>query len=241
MSTPSSPNPDSFKEEQPTFFNVGLQFYWYEWEESKRPEAHALYWGQLCGSMHRLVFVREEFNSLSEIDDIKLVIERLNYHMENYLVRVYELRERAVKLLQSYAKKDVDKSLRSNKNRQSEINDLKSKRNRESTVNGLLPDRLDISKKYLELLALIDNDIDLRNQNTHDSFLILGYSDGYNMFDPIDAIQVDFSPSSPEYCNFVEKLKKAIDEVIEKYNTKIHEICRITEFLLQKTAPNRPG
>lgn len=46
---------------------VGLRFYWYEFEQV---EDHGKYWGQLCGSMHRLVFVREEFNAISEISDI---------------------------------------------------------------------------------------------------------------------------------------------------------------------------
>jgi hypothetical protein len=79
---------------------IGLQFFWYE---SKPGEEHAQHWAQLCGSMHRLVFVREELEAVNSTRDIDQALERLAYHMENYLVRIYELRERAVKLLAAFS------------------------------------------------------------------------------------------------------------------------------------------
>src|SRR6266536_3444006 len=72
-----------------------LEFYWYE---TKPGEEAGDAWGQLAGAAHRLLFVCEELEACTSGPKIELVLERLGYHMENYLGRVYELRERAVAL-----------------------------------------------------------------------------------------------------------------------------------------------
>jgi hypothetical protein len=72
-----------------------LNFYWYETKPGEEAEAA---WGQLAGAAHRLLFVCEELEACRSGARIELVLGRLEYHMENYLVRVYELRERAVAL-----------------------------------------------------------------------------------------------------------------------------------------------
>jgi hypothetical protein len=72
-----------------------LEFYWYE---TKPGEEAGTAWGQLAGASHRLLFVCQEMESSNSDAIIEHALERLEYHMENYLVRVYELRERAVAL-----------------------------------------------------------------------------------------------------------------------------------------------
>ena len=70
-----------------------LEFYWYE---TKLGEEAGAAWGQLAVAADRLNFVCEELAACASEAKIELVLGRLGYHMENYLVRVYELRERAV-------------------------------------------------------------------------------------------------------------------------------------------------
>ncbi len=72
-----------------------LEFYYYE----TKPGVEAgTAWGQLAGASHRLHFVCREMESCPSDATVEHALERLEYHMENYLVRIYELRERAVAL-----------------------------------------------------------------------------------------------------------------------------------------------
>lgn len=206
------------EEESFNTFPVELRFYWYEFEQA---EEHGKYWGQLCASMHRLVFVREEFNTINEITDINVALQRLSYHMENYLIRIYELRERAAKLIKAYAGKG-------------DIGKLKGRKTRKEEVTKVLPSNPDVAEQYLNLLSILDGDIELRNQNTHNTFLSLGYSNGHDIFDPHDLLNIDFRPQSSEYDEFVEKLKEAVHQTVHCYEEKINQVIRLTEGLLKQ-------
>jgi hypothetical protein len=72
-----------------------LEFYWYE---SKSSEEAGTAWGQLAGASHRLHFVCEEIETCASGATVERALERLEYHMENYLVRVYELRSEPCRL-----------------------------------------------------------------------------------------------------------------------------------------------
>ena len=154
-------------------FSPGLWFYWLE---RKPGEEHGWDWGQLCGSMHRLIFISEEFEAIRKIRDTDLALQRLVYHMENYLIRVYELRERVVKLFVTYTGYKGKEHL------------LKGKRTRINTIRKLTNVDQVVSDTYLELLTLMDDDIDLRNRNTHDTYLSLGLVTQHDIHDPHDAL-----------------------------------------------------
>lgn len=131
----------------------GLHFYWYE---RKAGEEHPWSWGQLCGSMHRLAFVADELARNVRISDMELALARLAYNMENYLSRIYELRERAARLLIVSAGRCV-----TGKNGQRILKDVKGKRERRVAVRWLSIDQ-QVQTTYLQLLSLIDDDIHLR-------------------------------------------------------------------------------
>ena len=48
--------------------------------------------------MHRFQYVCDEIGAVTGNADMNDLLGRLEYHVENYLVRTYELRERAVLL-----------------------------------------------------------------------------------------------------------------------------------------------
>ena len=170
--------------------------------------------------MHRLVFVREQFNTINEVSDISEALHSLEYHMENYLMRIYELRERAAKLLKAFSGKG-------------HIGNLKGKETRKDEVERILPNNPEISSQYLDLLLILDEDIALRNENTHNTFLSLGYSNGYDIYDPHDVL-VELQSQSSEYNEFVQQLKEAIDKTIHCYENKINQIIELTEGLLEE-------
>ncbi len=205
------------EEDSKNSFSRGLWFYWYE---RRAGEEHRWYWAQLCGSMHRLMFVSEEFAVIKRMRDTDLALQRLAYHMENYLIRVYELRERVVKLFATFAGYKGKMSL------------LKGKGTRRDTVRKITTVDQRVSDTYLDLLSLIDDDIDLRNQNTHDTFLSLGVATEHNIHDPHDAL-LDVQHQHPEmYDDFRRRIKQEIGKTVKRYNQKIRQINRLTMKVL---------
>jgi hypothetical protein len=197
---------------------TGLRFFWYE---NKPGEEHAQHWAQLCASIHRLVFIREELEVVNNIRDMNQALERLAYHMENYLVRIYELRERVAKLLATFS------GYRGN------IGQLKWRETRQEALSRLLHIGPKITDQYLRLLSILDDDIDLRNQNTHDTFLGLGFSTGYDIFDPHDVL-VDLQDQVQAHKDFKKRLRKEIGQAVRRYDMKIDEIIHLTRGLLEE-------
>ncbi len=150
-----------------------LEFYWYE---TNPGEEAGTAWGQLAGASHRLHFVCQEMESCPSDAIIEHGLERLEYHMENYLVRVYELRERAVALATA-----LDGS--------AEVaRQLKSARNRDSALRALKERGAAFTGEVERLLSELDADIALRNQHTHDKFLSVGIWTENDIYDPADAL-----------------------------------------------------
>jgi len=196
---------------------VGLHSYWYE---PKTGDEHARSWGQLCGSMDRLVLVREELDAVLKLTEINVALERLAYHMENYLVRIYELRERAAKLVATCGAHEGG------------IGPLKRRDQRQRAVAELAISQ-PAKDRYLYLLSDLDDDIALRNQNTHDTFLSLGYSTGHDIYDPHDAL-LDVQAGDPRTLEtFRQALRDEIDRTVQRYSANIDKITEATRQLLE--------
>jgi hypothetical protein len=199
-----------------------LQFYWYE---SYPSEKVSQYWGQLAGSTHRLAFLRDELDSVCKEEDIDLALSRLQYHTENYLSRVYELRDRVFSLVSAVTKSgETVKALRYRKKRSNALRSLQAK------ANGIV--------QPLEcLLKLLDEDIGLRNFHTHDTFLNLGCYmdyDGFgDIFDPHDVL-IDLKADPQAYKRFEEFLWKEISSLVERYQVKINTVIETTITLLKE-------
>jgi len=177
--------------------------------------------------MHRLGFVREELQAVLEIQDIDLALQRLAYHMENYLVRIYELRERAAKLLKAATgfKGDIG-SLKKR--------DDKKGDGREKVVRGLSSIDQAAGDLYLQLLDDLDEDICLRNKNTHCTFLSLGFCTGDDVYDPHDALLDLESQDSAALDSFKERLREEVENTVRRYDDKIQDIVGLTHGLLEQ-------
>jgi hypothetical protein len=132
--------------------------------------------GQLAGAAHRLLFVREELEACTSDPNIETVLMRLEYHMENYLVRIYELRERTVSLA-AVIIGDVQIARL-----------LKSKRQRSTALRMIQNYGSALSQSLETLLARLDSDIALRNRHTHDTFLSIVICVDNDIYDPADAL-----------------------------------------------------
>jgi hypothetical protein len=207
---------------QPTPTPQCLQFYWYETDPNTKT---AEYWGQLVGSTHRLRFITEQLESLHNEQDLNTVLNYLEYHIENYLIRIYELRERLFSLVTAITGDEKT------------VNKLRHLDKRSDALIALRAKDEKIIQLLEQLLISLDEDVQLRNFHTHNIFLKLGFWDDYDIYDPHD-ILVDMQSDPETKSRFEINLWQAIRRAIECYQTKIDKIIQVAITLLKEAENN---
>jgi hypothetical protein len=203
---------DTFSERTP-----GLQFVY--WETNAGEEA-GTWWGQLAGSTHRLRVVADQLETLASKRNIDLALTELAYHLENYFVRIYELRERALGFLIAVTKDSKNvKALKSHDGRQKAIIIL------QEHVPTLLP-------PLEALLMLLDEEINIRNTHTHEQFLNVVLDTGYDIFDPQDAL-LDLQKNATARKRLERFLRKEMRRIAQVYGDKVRAINETTWNFLQ--------
>ena len=199
----------------------GLQFYWYE---TKIGEEAGTWWGQLAGGMHRLVTVREELEALRAQRNVERAMRRLESHVESYLVRAYELRERALGLLASctHQEKDVEK--------------LRHPKQRPDALSRLMSVDQELTGVVEHLLSLLDDDIGLRNLHTHHFYLNLGLYTGSDIFDPYDAL-LDLSNKPASRRKLEALLRREIKKTAQRYVDKVEALLEAVQKVLEVGDP----
>jgi hypothetical protein len=196
----------------------GLQLYWYEIKDG---EEASTWWGQLAGSTHRMQVVVDGLDSTCNESDISVALTRLEYHVENYFIRAYELRERVLGLLSELTgqKKTVD--------------ELRHPARRQDAFASLQPSASPLIESVTQILSFLDDDIGLRNMHTHRTFLSLGLSTGYDVYDPHDAL-LDLERDHEARRRFEELLHNEVKRVAEQYMDKVKALTEMTWVFLQK-------
>jgi hypothetical protein len=203
-----------------------LEYYWVQTEVG---DEAGTAWGQLAGAAHRLLFVCEELVACRADRNLEHLLPRLAYHMENYLVRIYELRERLVMLVAAMdGQSDLAKSLKSKKKRGAALQALEN-RHEERFITVLE-----------SLLSKMDPDIELRNQHTHDKFLSVGIWTGDDIFDPADAL-LDVSHNAEASKQLRQFLRKDIKRLVTQYDEKGRDIIDSTFSFLRIVDDVRRG
>ncbi len=203
-----------------------LEFYWYEAEEEG--EELAGRWAQLAGGVHRLRRVADELDSVAEEEDVGRALTRLAYHVEGYLNHVYELRERALRVLAALT------------GRPKVVEGLRHPGRRAAALKGLRGVGAARSRAVSRLLACLQEDVDLRTLNTHETYLGLGLHTGETIYDPHDALlDVGSQPGDRELLEGV--LRREVTRVAAKYRGKIRTVVSLAVKLLDQTDPVRAG
>jgi hypothetical protein len=201
---------------------LGLQFVW--WETRPGEEAGA-WWGQLAGSTHRLRVVADQLETLVSKRNLDLALVELGYHLENYFVRIYELRERVMGFLIA-ATNDAQN-----------VRSLKSQRRREDALMGLRIQVPTLIEPLKQLLELLDEEIKIRNTHTHEQFLNIVLDTGQDIFDPQDVL-IDLQESVDARRKLERFLRKEIRRFAEVYADKVRAISEATWGFL-KAADSR--
>jgi hypothetical protein len=152
--------------------------------------------------------------------NIEQVLGRLEYHMENYLVRVYELRERAISLAATIDGRNQIAGL------------LKSKRERKGALQMMEHLGSGFVQALERLLISLDADIALRNQHTHDKFLSVGLCTDNDIFDPADAL-LDLSANREGYQQLFDFLREETQRLVDEHTAKGKAVFEATWSLLE--------
>jgi hypothetical protein len=209
----------------------GLYLYWVDkkpGEKMKPGEEGATWWGQLAGSMHRLASVREELEALRMQRHVERAMRRLESQVESYLFRVYQLRERALRLLASrtHQKKDI-------------IRELERPKRRNYALSRLKPIAPELTDAVEHLLSLLDDDIGLRNKHTHDFYLNLGLYTGSDIYDPYDAL-LDVSEKPASRRELETLLRREVKKTAQRYVHKVEALLEAVKKVLEAGHPVLP-
>jgi hypothetical protein len=203
----------------------GLHFYW---EEMKPGEEATTWWGQLAGGMHRLVTVREELEALRMQRNVERAMRRLESQVESYLFRVYQLRERALRLLASHTHQT--KAI---------IRELERPKRRNYALSRLKPIAPELTDAVENLLSSLDNDVDLRNRHTHEVYLSLGLYTGSDIFDPYDAL-LDVSEKPASRRELETLLRREVKKTAQRYVHKVEALLEAVKKVLEAGDPVLP-
>lgn len=136
-----------------------ITLYWYE---IKRNERKGAAWAELLYAAERVKFACEELASSTCGRNVPLALKRLAYHAENFLVRAYELRERAVRFIAIVLRDEVT------------ARDVKNKKRQPEVIEKLGRLHAEVAQALDRLLTALDNEVLARNVHTHDTFLRIG-------------------------------------------------------------------
>jgi len=199
----------------------GLYFYWYE---TKAGEEADIWWGQLAGGMFRLMTVRDELESLRPQRDVEKAMRRLESHVESYLVRAFEIRERALGLLASRTHRAKD------------VRRLRHPKERNDALPTLRSAHPELTEAVTNLLSLLDNDVDLRNRHTHHLYLSLGFCTRSNIVDPYDAL-LDLSHEPARRQKFEALLRREVKKTTQRYLAKVEALVDVIQKVLDAADP----
>lgn len=188
-----------------------VDLYWYEVppgeEEVPPAKKQGVIWGQLIGSVHRLYEVRDELQSATRLRDVRARLRRVALAVENYLYRAFEVRDRSIQLL-AFVTGDTEG-----------VKQVRHRRQRATAFRRLGSKAPILVGRTQRLFELLDSDVMLRNEHTHEQFLALGLFTGDDIYDPHDAL------------TDVEHDPQALSALVNVLNTGIR--CLRREYLVR--------
>ncbi len=177
-------------------------------------------WEELAAGMHRLLFLVDEFDSVQDIRDTRSALERLCYHVESYLHRAYELRERAFLLLAAVAgeKKLCDPNKR-----------WRALARMDQVGSASV-------KLVVQLVQQLSDDIKDRNRHTHETFLTLQVRVDDALYD-LDSTLFEVERRPEQTAKVRRTLRHASRRLAQQYRNRIRALVESTLPLLNRTDP----
>lgn len=188
------------------------------WWEMPRGDEPGSWWGQVAGGANRVRLLAEGLERAARRRDVSRGLTELAYHLENYFVRIYELRERAIPLAESITG--------------AKLGPARNPTKRERTLALISNQFADIREHLAKLLQLLDEDIVVRNEHTHSQFLSLQLViPPSHVYDPDDVLRE--TANRPENARIRRVLRHGIMRLSYEHAEKAIVISSHTWELLE--------
>jgi hypothetical protein len=201
--------------------HADLEFFWWE----IRPEDEkGVAWGQLNGAAWRLLELMEDFKRVTRTRDAEAKVRRLTFAYENYLYRIYELRERVLN------------ALKITTGQSKLIDQLRHPTKRELAIQTLATGTPRLADLTKQLLALLDSNIAFRNKHTHEQFLSCGLFSGQTF------VEIDFQniePGTESAMQFKLLVLSGVREFRRRYVRRLQQVFQLTRELCDEVDPRR--
>ena len=194
------------------------------WRDVKASEELGHFTGELLGTTNNLMFVKEELEELvapfeGDRHVLELRLKRLQYHVENYFIRAYALRERIRGVIESLTGEDA----------------------LHRAIAALRAQSENAADAFHRLDRLLAEDIDIRNTLVHQKYPHLLLYIGTERYDATDALW-HLKGDEATYQALVAGVVDAMQVVVARYGEKISELCAATsEFERATSEIQRPG
>jgi hypothetical protein len=168
------------------------------------------------GAISRLRYVDSQLFAAARIRNIEDAMNAFFYHMENYFARVYELLDRAIKLIAKATGTDPK-----------EVGAIKNAKRRPQVAQAL-KQRLGRRAALLaKLVDLLEEDVLLRHGHTHDTFLAVGLHTGDDVFEPADVLMQ--LQGRPERKKIVGLLRRELRRIAKEHADRIDQIANVAD------------
>ena len=189
------------------------------WDDPPQGEEGRALWRQLFRGMQRLATVREELHSAGDVRDIERCLLRLEHGVESYLVRAYELRDRALKLLATRV------------STQEPVEDLRHPARRQAAEAILTREAPALTEAVVGLVAFLDEDVYLRNRLTHHHYLFLVQYTERGPVLPSDEL-AGLEQQSAQRRRFVSRLRRDVRTMTAHYAAKATAVIDLTKAVV---------
>jgi hypothetical protein len=199
-----------------------VDVYWYQPDDKSDGRARAS-----LRDIHRIIneltLIRDELSQIYNKEDAEEATAFCRFHYDNFLFRVYMLRDRIWDILATLANMKRE-GIRKASFRMNVLSEIRRCYNEIFNMFSLFDE-------------LVRSDVDRRNVATHGAFLHLGMSVGTDgPYDIIDEILLNYDTDEEHGSKIHKGVKIALCDFSEKKAKYIQAIVRITMILQQEFA-----
>ena len=163
------------------------------------------------GGLHRLSGIGDELDEAAGHRQLDTALRRVQLHVEGFMNRAYELRDRAIHLTQRLFP------------REKKVGAMKKPADRPARIAVLALTDRDYASALDAFLGTLDHDMLIRNQHTHQFYVSFRLCTDTDDFEPLDAwgeVKMD-----PHYAPvFGRHLRTSLREVVGEYGGRIRRV-----------------
>jgi len=194
------------------------------WSKIRSNEGIIAQWAELGHAMLRLKFVVSELElGMKNLKDLQSIY-RVQCLLANYYAYIYEFQERLFSFISAMTRTSKKK-----------VKEMLLKPNQEVTLLSVLPTNTkDCIVPLKQILGILADDIDIRNTQTHDTFIRLAFNEGLRWVD-IEDVWWELEEDTVYMEKTFKLMRKQGSLLVKEYKLQTERIDRNLNVFLKKS------